>query len=139
MPAPMPKSPYGIEDNTSFGVIGWGIPKGSKDKDLALEFIKFFASYEGQMEWAKYGGVPTRTDVYTSELAKQKKYRYLRAMNESFARGRGTFLPKVPECWEIEDALGKHLSAAFVGLETANEALDAAAREIKEIVKRRKI
>jgi ABC-type glycerol-3-phosphate transport system substrate-binding protein len=139
MPRPVPKSPYGIQDNTTFGVIGWGVPKGSKDKELALEFIKFFTSYEGQMEWTRYGGVPTRTDVYTSELAKQKEYRYLRAMNESFARGPGDFLPKVPECWEIEDVLGKHLNAAYVGLETAEEALDAAAREIEEVMKRRRI
>lgn len=137
-PIIIPKSPYGIQD-TSFGVIGWAIPKGSKDKELALEFIKFFTSYEGQMEWTKYGGVPTRRDIYTSELAKQKEYRYLRAMNEGFARDMGTMRPAMPEWTEIEDALGTHLNAAFVGLETAEEALDATAREIKEIMKRRRI
>lgn len=135
-PLVVPKSPYGIQD-TVFGVIGWGVPKGSKNIDLGLEFIKFFTSFEGQMEWTRHGGVPTRTDVYTSELAAQKEYRYLRAMNDTFAGGMGKWRARLPEWVQIDSALGKHLNATFVGLEGAEEALDAALKEIEEIMRRK--
>lgn len=138
LPAPSPKSPYGIQGVPS-GVISWGIPKGSKNKELALEFIKFFTSYEGEIEWTKNGGVSTRTDIYASKLAHQKEFRYLKAINECYKLGIVRGQPaSIPEWTEIQDALGYHLNKAFVGLETADEALDNTAREIEEIMRRKK-
>jgi len=138
-PTVIPKSSYGMQ-YTPYGVIGWGIPKGSKDPELALDFIKFFVSYEGQMEWTKNGGVPTRMDIYTSELATQKEYRYLKAMKETFERNMGKYQPRLPEWFEIQqEALGKELNAAFVGLKTPEQALDDAARKIEEIIRKRRL
>jgi len=135
-PTVVPKSPYGIRKPIA-GIQTWGVPKGSKNPELALEFIKFFTSYEGQMIWAKNGGVPTRKDVYTSELAQQKKYRYLKAMSESIPYHTSWDWTIVH--FQMQDVLGRHLNAAVVGLETAEEALDAAARELVEIMKKAKM
>lgn len=135
-PVVVPKSPYGIRKPVA-GIQTWGIPKSSKDPELALEFIKFFTSYEGQLIWTKNGGVPTRKDILASELAKQKEYRYLKAMSESVPYHTGWDWTTVH--FQMQDVLGRHLNAAVVGLETAEEALDAAAVELVEIMKKAKM
>jgi len=118
---------------TTVGVWVMGIPKGSQNKKLAFEFMKWATSKEAQMKFAEFGGVPVRSDVYRSELAKRKELRYLNAMNESFKYAQER--PRIGEWYQIEDVMGMHLNKAVVGLESAEIALREIGKAIREIMK----
>jgi len=77
----IPKARDGVHA-TTVGVWMMGIPTGSIHKKAAFEFMKWATSKESQIMFAKFGGVPVRADVYTSPLAEEKRFRYLRAMSE---------------------------------------------------------
>src|SRR5205823_4607215 len=52
------------------------IPRNLPDaqKKAALAFSRWFLTYDAQREFALAGGIPNRSDVYTSDLAKQARF-----------------------------------------------------------------
>jgi multiple sugar transport system substrate-binding protein len=81
---PMPAATPGKHATTT-GIWVMGVPVNLPDerKQAGLTFLKWALTKEAQLEYTKFGAVPVRQDVYTSELANDHKYRWMKAMADS--------------------------------------------------------
>lgn len=112
-----------------------GIPAGSKNLDLAFDFL-LWATEAGRMKKAaERGNPPTRRSVFLSpEL--QRRFRSFPAQLASLESARPR--PRTPLWNEIENAFGIYLSQANSGAITPEEAMQRADREIGAILHRAK-
>ena len=117
------------------GMIGnWmmGVTANSGNSELAVKFLEYVTSADVQKKAAEFGGVPTRTSVFTdSELT--AKYPYfetiLTATENSVVR------PRTPLWTDIETAYGAELSSAISGTKSIDQALADARAAIEAIMK----
>ena len=133
--APLPSGAGGARG----AVIGnWNavIPKNASDaqKKAALAFSRWFLTYDAQRAFAQAGGIPNRSDVYTSDLAKEPRLRWMPAYLETmkFARQELGYA----EGAQVEQILGLRLNQALIGEMSSGKALNTAAREIEELFKK---
>jgi multiple sugar transport system substrate-binding protein len=112
------------------------VPKNAPDaqKKAALAFSRWFLTYDAQRAFAEAGGIPNRTDIYTSELAKQPRFRWMPAYLESmkFARQELGFA----EGAQVEQIIGLKLNQALIGEMSSGKALNTAAKEIEDVFKK---
>ena len=118
------------------GVIGnwnYAIPKGvsAARKKAALAFAKWFMTYDAQYAFAKAGGIPNRSDVLASDLAKDPAMRWMPAYLETMKTARQEL--GYLEGPQVEQVLGLRLNQAVIGELTSAKALNLAASEIKTI------
>lgn len=111
-----------------------GVSSTSRNKQVALDFIKFITSAEVQKKLTlELGHPPTRRSVY-SDPEVVAKYRWfpaqLAALDNAMPR------PRVPVWSEIEGVLGDYLQLALVGEMAPEKALEAAQARIQEILER---
>jgi multiple sugar transport system substrate-binding protein len=132
---PLPRGRTG----KSGAVIGnWNavIPKNASDaqKKAALAFSKWFLSEGAQRAFALAGGIPNRSDVFTSDIAKDPKLRWMPAYLEEmkFARQELGYA----EGAQVEQIIGLRLNQALIGEMSSGKALNTAAREIEELFKK---
>jgi len=132
---PLPSGPGGARG----AVIGnWNavVPKNTADaqKKAALAFTRWFVTYDAQRGFAEAGGIPNRSDVYTSDLAKQPRFRWMPAYLETqkFAQQELGYA----EGAQVEQILGLRLNQALIGEASSGKALNAAAKEIEELFKK---
>ena len=116
----------------SIGGQGMSVSAYSKNKDKALEYIKWFCKDENQLKWAKLGGFSTSKKVLESdEFLKMNPY------NPAFVES----LDYLRDFWAVKeyaDLLQKcqeHWNAAVTGQKTAKEAMDDLARDHEAIFK----
>lgn len=117
------------------GMIGnWmmGVTANSTNSELAMKFLEYVTSADVQKKAAEFGGVPTRTSVFTdSELV--AKYPYfatiLTATENSVVR------PRTSLWTDIETAYGAELSSAISGTKSVDQALADARTAIEAIMK----
>ncbi len=118
----------------STGMIGnWmmGVTANSANKDLALKFLEYVTSADVQKIAVEYGGVPTRTSVFTdSDLV--AKYPYFTTILE--ATENSVVRPRTPLWTDIETAYGAELSSAISGTKSVDEALSDAKTAIESIM-----
>ena len=133
--APLPAGAGGAHG----AVIGnWNavIPKNASEaqKKAALAFSRWFLSNGAQRAFAQAGGIPNRSDVYTSDLAKEPRLRWMPAYLETmkFARQELGYA----EGAQVEQILGLRLNQALIGEMSSGKALNTAAREIEELFKK---
>ncbi|MGQ9851058.1 MAG: extracellular solute-binding protein [Aggregatilineaceae bacterium] len=117
-----------------FGFGGWGIginaDSTSEEQECAWQFIKWLTSPEIQKEWVRNDGAPIRRSTMTDpEIVKQ--FPWMPLLLTSFEKGDGDYRPRIPQYSIIEDALGTHVNAFLVGQETAEQALEAAQKQIE--------
>jgi len=109
------------------------VPKDVPDsqKKAALAFTRWFLSYDAQRAFAQAGGIPNRSDVYTSDLAKESKLRWMPAYLETqkFARQELGYA----EGAQVEQILGLRLNQAVIGEMSSGKALNTAAKEIQDL------
>jgi multiple sugar transport system substrate-binding protein len=112
------------------------IPKDAPDaqKKAALAFSRWFVTYDAQRAFAQAGGIPNRSDVYTSDLAKESRLRWMPAYLETqkFARQELGYA----EGAQVEQILGLRLNQALIGEMSSGKALNTAAKEIEELFKK---
>jgi multiple sugar transport system substrate-binding protein len=62
-----------------------GIPTGLPEdrQQAAMHFLDWLMSKDAQMRWAELGNTVTRQDVYESDLAEEKRFRYMAAVAAS--------------------------------------------------------
>ena len=60
-----------------------------------------------------------------------KQFPWMPLLLTSFEKGDGDYRPRIPQYSMIEDALGTHVNAFLVGQETAEQALEAAQKQIE--------
>lgn len=117
------------------GMIGnWmmGVTSNSKNSDLALKFLEYITSADVQKKITEFGGVPTRTSVFTDkDLA--AKYPYF----ETLLKGteNSVIRPRTPKWSDVETALGTELSSAISGTKPVDQALADAKTAIEGIMK----
>ena len=108
-----------------------GIPKGSTNKEAALDFMKWATSYEVQREYAMAGSVPVRSDIYESDVADKQELRYLKAMKD--AAKYSVPRPGITAYTQVEDIIGLYLNKALIGEMSGEEALDQIAAEASKV------
>jgi len=117
------------------GMIGnWmmGVTSNSANKDLAMKFLEYVTSADVQKKAAEFGGVPTRTSVFTdSELV--AKYPYFETILTSTENS--VVRPRTPLWTDIETAYGTELSSAISGTKSIDQALADARAAIESIMK----
>jgi len=123
----------GMEPKYGFG--GWGIGINAdstpQEQECGWQFIKWLTSPEIQKDWLKSDGAPIRRSTMTDpELVAM--YPWLPTLLESFEKGDGDYRPRIPQYSIIQDALGTHVNAFLVGQETAEQALEAAQKQVEE-------
>jgi multiple sugar transport system substrate-binding protein len=123
-------------DGKGGGVIGnWNyvIPKGISParKKAALAFAKWFTTYDAQYQFAKAGGIPNRTDVLASDLAKDPIMGWMPAYLETMKTAKQEL--GYQEGAQVEAVIGLRLNQAVVGELSSGKALNQAANEIKAI------
>jgi len=129
---PVPRS----NDGKYGAVIGnwnYAIPKGANapHKKGALAFAKWFMTYEAQYAYGKAGGIPNRSDVLSSDLAKDPAMRWMPAHLESMKNARQEL--GYQEGAQVEQVIGLRLNQAVIGELSSAKALNLAATEVKDI------
>jgi len=117
-----------------FGFGGWGIGINADstpaEQECAWQFIKWLSSPEIQKEWLRNDGAPIRRSTMT-DPGIVKQFPWMPLLLTSFEKGDGDYRPRIPQYSMIEDALGTHVNAFLVGQETAEQALEAAQKQIE--------
>lgn len=126
--------PKGEKQTSQLGNWLLAIPAAAKNKDVALDYITWVTSEAVMKQWVNQTGVPpTRTSVFKDpDLV--KKYWWQEA--NLTALGNATWRPRTPEWSKVEDILGTYLSKAIAGDMEPQAALDAAAKEITDVMDR---
>lgn len=128
----VPAGPSGVHAAMS-GTWTLGIPTGlPKNRQQAgYAFMKWLMTKHAQMEFASAGNIPTRSDLYSSDLASQNQFRYMKAVNASlshtFPGVRYTFSAPMLELTE------RVLTEMVAKQHTVKESLDQIAEELKKI------
>ncbi|MFM9106063.1 MAG: extracellular solute-binding protein [Chloroflexota bacterium] len=113
------------------GAWGWAIPVSSPNADAAWEFLKWVESPEIALRRAMGGGVPAQAAIY-EDAAFIEKYPWMPQAEELVLTGKG--LPAVTKQAQLVEIMGRHLSDAVAGAKSPQEAMDAAAAELKDLL-----
>jgi multiple sugar transport system substrate-binding protein len=133
--AVLPRSPNGQHAPTLGHFIG-AIPKNiPKERQVAAAaFLKWFQTYDAQLKYAQAGQPPIRKDVYAADFAGKPEFRWMKAMVDSAPYPRMMYT--VPEGAQIVGVLELRLNQAVIGERTSTDALNTAAAEIHEIMRK---
>ncbi|MCP4306854.1 MAG: sugar ABC transporter substrate-binding protein, partial [bacterium] len=109
------------------------------NKEAAASFIAFLTGYDSQMVEARTGLLPTRSKVWGDAKAEFEANGndFLVKVFDTYAAtmAEDAFTPPlIPEWIEVSNVLWPNLQAAVVGEKTAQEALDDAADEAREVM-----
>ena len=134
---PIPRAADG-KNGAVIGNWNYAIPKdiSAARRKAALAFAKWFISYDAQIAYAKAGGIPNRSDVLASELARDPAYRWMPAYAETLKTARQEL--GYLEGPQVEQVLGLRLNQAMIGELSSGKALNLAAQEIKDIFDKNK-
>ncbi len=113
------------------GAWSWGIPTSSPNPDAAWEFLTWVESPDIAMRRALGGGVAAQKAPYDNPEY-PAKYPWMAQVKDLIATGKG--LPAVTKQATLVEIVGRHLSEAVTGGKPAQEALDAAAEELKDLL-----
>jgi multiple sugar transport system substrate-binding protein len=136
--APPPKGPCG-----RYGAMaGWamGIPVEARHKDAAWAFIAYLTSKELAPTYAANGGVISRVSslddpkyvAHNPDFVKALKAAYEAAANLT-AKGE-KWVPPTDVATRLHERVGTHAGNALLGKATPEEAMKAAAKEVREIL-----
>ncbi len=133
-----PKGSAGIRTGWS-GSHTFSITETCPSKAAAASFVTFLTDYERQMIEARRGLLPTRTQVWEdakAEFAASGNDFMLHVFSTFQASmAEDAFTPiLIPEWIEISNIMWPKIQAAILGDMTAREALDAAAKEVRELM-----
>lgn len=127
---PVPRLAEG-QHGAVIGNWNYAVPKGAKNKKGSLAFARWFLSYPGQYAYGKAGGIPVRSDVLSSDLAKDPMNRWMPAYLEALKTAKQEL--GYQEGAQVEAVLGLKLNQALIGELSSAKALNQAAQEIKAI------
>ena len=121
------------------GSHSFSMTKDCDNKDAAASFITFLTSHDSQMHEARLGLLPTRSQVWTDVIEEFKgdnnefMVEVFSIWGESMADHAFT-PPLIPEWGEISNALWPRLQAAVLGDMSAEDALNKAAEDVREVM-----
>ncbi|MCC6675192.1 MAG: sugar ABC transporter substrate-binding protein [Thermomicrobiales bacterium] len=113
------------------GSWSWGIPVSSPNPGAAWEFLKWVESPEIAMRRALGGGVAAQKAPYENAdyIA---AFPWMGEVKDLIAVGKG--FPAVTKQTQLVEIMGRHLSDAVTGGASAQDAMNAAADELKELL-----
>ena len=124
----------GKDSGATLGGWGLGISTSSKHPDAAWQVIEFLSSEESQREFVlDTGFVPSRVALFNDPqiVAKYSHYpQLLKAVRSSALR------PPIAQYAQASDILQRYLSAAISNKMTPRQAMQAAANETRNLLKR---
>lgn len=129
---PMVRAPGGVSAGT-LGGWGFGVSRFSRDPELALAFVRHAISLAGQRALCRDTGyAPALAAAYRDPelLAANPFLTELLTIHE-----HAVPRPAIPRYAMASDVLQRHLSAALAGIATPEEALRAAARETRVLMR----
>lgn len=132
--ASIPAKISDTSDENATGMIGnWmmGVTANSTQKELAIKLLTYLTSAEVQAEAVQYGGVPTRTSVFT-DSGILSQYPYFTTIYE--ATVNSVVRPRTAEWSNIEVAFGTELSNVISEIKTVDEGLADAKKAIEDIM-----
>jgi ABC-type glycerol-3-phosphate transport system substrate-binding protein len=113
------------------GSWSWGIPVSSPNADAAWEFLKWVESPDIAMRRALGGGVAAQKAPYDNpDYA--AAYPWMAQVKDLIATGKG--LPGVTKQAQLVEIMGRHLSDAVTGGSSPQDAMNAAADELKDLL-----
>ena len=132
---PMPHAPNG-RSGACQGGWGMGIAETTDHPDAAWRVVEYFSRAETQKKYAlKTGYVPSRRKLFQDpELV--EKYSYLPELLNVIENA--VLRPPIAQYSQASDILQRYLSAAISKTMSAEEAMNAAARETRLLLKRSK-
>lgn len=112
------------------------IPKNvpMERKMAAVEFLKWFQTFDAQREYAVRGGVPVRSDVLRSDMSKEKRYRWMKPLADNFQYGDIWY--NIPELGEVIAITELRWNQAITGELKPEDALNKGAEEVHTIMSR---
>ena len=127
---------HAVGQNSGATLGGWGlgIAKSSKHPDAAWEVIEFLSSEDSQREFIiETGFVPSRTVLFNDPeiVAKYDYYPKLLDVVKSSA-----LRPPISQYAQASDILQRYLSAAITNKMTPEKAMQAAAKETRNLLDR---
>jgi len=129
-----------IPDGTATGSSEIGhwiaaIPAGSKNKELAFDFLHWATTSDKQKEYAREMGTPpTRVSVFTDpELTKMQEFKHYPILYECIANS--TPRPRISNWNEVENTFGIYLSTAVAGRISPKEALEKSQADVEKLMK----
>ena len=112
------------------GAVARNVPR---ERQLgALQFLTWFQTFDHQVAYTRYGAVPVRTDLGRSELAKDPKFRFLKAQAENSRVAR--MYAVVPEAPQMASRLSLRLNECIIGKASVAETLNAGAADVHELM-----
>ncbi|MEK6452944.1 ABC transporter substrate-binding protein [Caldifermentibacillus hisashii] len=115
---------------TSWNVTwSFAIRKDSPNQELANQFLAYLTSKEVDQLIGGYAGSPVRKSTYLKDINKYKWYNVHLQLIEKYAKP----LPTMGKAGDKMSPLYYHLHQAFIGNETAEEALKRAEEEIMQV------
>ena len=124
----------GKDSGATLGGWGLGISTTTKHPDAAWQVLEFLSSEESQREFIlETGFVPSRVALFNDPqiIAKYDYYPQLLDVVRSSA-----LRPPIPQYAQASDILQRYLSAAITGKMTPEQAMQTAARETRNLLKR---
>lgn len=133
--APLPAGAGGRTTPTLGHFIG-AVPKNvPRDRQAAaVAFLAWFQSKDAQVRYAQAGQPPIRRDVYEMDFMKAREFRWRDAIVSSSPNARMMYT--IPEGSQVVSVLELRLNQAVIGEKSPVEALNLAATEIHDIVKK---
>jgi multiple sugar transport system substrate-binding protein len=124
-------SKYGI---APVGVTFWSmsIPKNSKNKELAWDFIRYISSKENVRRLALNGNGPTRASLY-DDPSYVAAVPYAVAEKDSLKIARPP-MPAFANAAKAEDLIIEECEAAILGVKEPQRAMDDLARRLKPLM-----
>jgi multiple sugar transport system substrate-binding protein len=134
--APLPRATPDGKPGVAIGSWVFGIPRNASDagKKGAIAFSKWFLTYKAQYAYAEGGGIPVRSDVFTSDLKDKPQYRWMTPYLDEIEYGKQVY--SYTEGPAASEALGLRLNQALVGELTSAQALNKVADDLYQIFKK---
>jgi multiple sugar transport system substrate-binding protein len=114
------------------GAIARNVPR--ERQVAALQFLNWFQTLDHQLAYTRYGAVPVRTDLGATEVARDPKFRFLKAQSENSKVAR--MYAVVPESAQMASILSLRLNECIIGKASVAETLNRGAAEVQELMAR---
>jgi multiple sugar transport system substrate-binding protein len=115
----------------SLGGQGISVSAHTRNKEAALDFLKWFQSKETQLEWVKLGGDSARKSVLASDTFKNAAP-YNSVFAEAYALAKDFW--NLPEYSAMLVVQGEQLNLAVTGQKDSKTALETIAKEQQKIL-----
>ena len=114
------------------GAVARNVPP--ERQKAALAFLTWFQTLDHQLAYTRDGAVPVRVDLGDTDLARDPKFRFLKAQSENSKVAK--MYAVIPEAAQMSSIVSLRLNECIIGKASPVEALNRAAAEVEALVAR---